>query len=294
MPDPSPSLANPGALKEWLQIYRGLTEVEPESIYDLCGLNTNLLNNLNLLNIKKLAEIPDDFVLTGKQRLQILATKQNKILIEQGKIRTFLNSLIYPLYFLDYETLAGIVPHFDGLRPYQQLPFQYSLHILEAPGGQLNQVAYLHRDDRHPAEFVTKSLMSYIGTKGSILAWNAGFEKACNTLLGTILPEYQKFYEDVNARITDLMYPFSNSYYVHKNFRGSASIKNVLPVLSPDLSYKTLNINEGGSAQRLWMEAVLYGKRGGQKEQILSDLEKYCHLDTLAMVRIYEHLNSIS
>ncbi|HUQ85085.1 MAG TPA: DUF2779 domain-containing protein [Candidatus Limnocylindrales bacterium] len=290
MPDISPSLAAYGSLKEWLGIYRGLVSVEPESIYDLCVLNTKLLSKFDELKVKKLNEIPSDFPLSGKQKQQVESVKQNRVLIEKEKIRDFLSSLIYPLYFLDYETLGGIVPYFDDLRAYQQLPFQYSLDVLETPDSEIRHFEYLHSDNSNPAEEISKNLKSQIGTTGSILAWSAGFEKSCNTLLGTILTEYKEFYEEVNNRIVDLMIPFSSSWYVDKGFGGSASIKAVLPVLAPELSYKTLGIQEGASAQRLWMEAILYGERNAEKEQILDDLIKYCGLDTLAMVEIYKHL----
>jgi len=107
------------------------------------------------------------------------------------------------------------------------------------------------------------------------------------------LPEYEKFYEDLNGRIDDLMLPFKNGLYVDARFGGSASIKNVLPVLVPKLSYKELGIQEGGSAQRSWMDAVLYGTRAAEKDQILKDLEEYCKLDTLAMVEIFKFLTNL-
>ncbi len=90
------------------------------------------------------------------------------------------------------------------------------------------------------------------------------------------------------------MMPFASDWYVDRGFHGSASIKNVLPILAPQLSYKALGIQEGGSAQRLWMEAILDGKHPDQKEKILSDLVEYCGLDTLAMVEIYEALGRVA
>src|SRR6185312_4395795 len=110
----------------------------------------------------------------------------------------------------------------------------------------------------------------HIGNKGSIITWNMGFEKSCNSLLGSLLPQHKEFFEEVNNRVVDLMIPFSNGWYVHKDFLGSASIKKVLPVLVPELSYAKLGIHEGAAAQRLWMEAILYGKRDGEKDQILA------------------------
>lgn len=210
--------------------------------------------------------------------------------IQHEEIKQFLGDLKYPLYFLDYETLMSLVPYFDGQRPYQQVPFQYSLHILQSPDAELEQREYLHRDDSDPSRPLTKQLISDIGDTGTVLVWYEAFEKARNSELGDMFPEYKGAMEAINARVVDLILPFKNKWYDDPRFEGSASIKQVLPVLCPDLSYKALGIQEGGSAQRLWMEAVLDGKRDDQKEKILNDLVEYCGLDTLAMVEIYRRL----
>lgn len=290
IPDISPSLAAMGAFGEWLTIFRGLTDVEPESIYDLFMVGADKIGKLEELKIKRLVHIHDAFPLTDKQRLQVEATKLGKEIIDTERIKKFLENLVFPLYFLDYETLSSCIPYFDGLSSYQQLPFQYSLHVLDTPNGILSHSMYLHKNNSNPAKELSESLMADIGTHGTVLAWNEGFEKSCNTSLGKLLPKFQLFYESVNSRIIDLMIPFSSSWYVHKDFGGSASLKSVLPVLVTELSYKELGIRGGNAAQRLWMEAVLDKKRDDSKDQILKDLEEYCKMDTLAMVEIYKQL----
>ena len=214
--------------------------------------------------------------------------------IQHDKVTDFLDQLKYPLYFLDYETLMSLVPYFDGHRPYQQVPFQYSLHILQSPDAELEWKEYLHRDNSDPARPLVEQLIKDIGDSGTVLVWYEGFEKARNSELGEMLPEYKKAMEAINDRVIDLMVPFKSKWYDDPRFEGSASIKQVLPVLCPELSYKDLGIQEGGSAQRLWMEAVLDDKRAGQKDQILADLIEYCKLDTLAMVEIYKKLQEIA
>lgn len=216
--------------------------------------------------------------------------KDTKPTINSNEIKSFLNELKYPLYFLDYETLMSLVPYFDGHRPYQQVPFQYSLHILQSPDAELDWKEYLHRDNSDPARPLTEQLIKDIRDSGTVLVWYEGFEKARNSELGEMLPEYKDAMEAINNRVVDLMIPFKNKWYDDPRFEGSASIKQVLPVLCPELSYKDLGIQEGGSAQRLWMEAVLDDKRADQKEQILADLIEYCKLDTLAMVEIFKKL----
>jgi len=292
-PDLSPKHAKLGAFGDWLGIYKTLADIDEYSIYNLCSPGANKIGELEELGIKHIHEIPDDFPLSEKQRNQVNATKYDKVCIDKPVIKTFLHDLKYPLYFLDYETLSSVVPYFDGLGPYKQLPFQYSLHVMEKPDGEVKHFEYLHSDNSNPVKPLSEALKSQIGTEGTVLVWYEGFEKTCNELMGLVSPEFKQFYEDLNSRVVDLMTPFSTCAYVHKDFFGSASIKKVLPVLIPELSYKDLDIHAGGAAQRLWMEAVLDGKRADEKDKVLKDLLKYCELDTLAMVRIYQHLIKI-
>ncbi len=213
--------------------------------------------------------------------------------IQHDQINNFLGDLKYPLYFLDYETMSGLIPYFDGHRPYQQVPFQYSLHVLSSPDADLQQHEYLHQENSDPSRPLTEQLIQDIGTGGTVLVWYEQFEKARNTELGGMLPEHKEAMEAINERVVDLILPFKKKWYNDPRFDGSASIKQVLPVLCPELSYKTLGIQEGGSAQRLWMEAVLDEKRTDQKEQIFADLIEYCKLDTLAMVEIFNVLRKL-
>lgn len=216
-----------------------------------------------------------------------------KPVIQHEAIKQFVGELKYPLYFLDYETLMNLVPYFDGQRPYQQVPFQYSLHILRSPDAELEWREYLHRDASDPARPLTEQLIKDVGTDGTVLVWYEAFEKSRNSELGEMFPEHKEAMEALNERVVDLIIPFKSKWYDDPRFEGSASIKKVLPVLCPELSYKTLGIQEGGSAQRLWMEAVLDGKRIDQKEQILADLLEYCKLDTLAMVEIFRVIQKL-
>ena len=286
-PSLSPSLASADGFVEWLEIYKHLTSAASDSIYNLCALKPHLVEILEQDQIIKIADIPEDIDLLPKQELQVESARLGGPIISKEKIKEYLNTFSYPLYFLDYETFASIVPYFDGLKPYQQVPFQYSLHVIDSPGAELRHMDYLHRENTNPVEELSKTLQSQVGTTGTVVTWNMSFEKSCNILLGRLVPEYSDFYEQFNERIVDLMLPFSRCWYVDKGFYGSASIKHVLPVLVPELSYMALDIHEGSSAQRLWMEAVLDGKRDEEKENILNNLVEYCGLDTLAMVVRY-------
>lgn len=292
-PDISPLYADKKSFGDWLDIYKHMKSPKPGSIFELCQMDAKTIQNLQTNNITLIKDIPADFVMKPKQRLQVEALQQGHPTVDIDKIKEFLNSFTYPLYFFDYETLGSLVPYFDGLKPYQQLPFQYSLHILDSPDGELRHEEFLHSDSANPSEPLTKALISHIGNKGTVITWSMGFEKSCNSLLGELVTKHTKFYAELNERIVDLMTPFSRNWYIDAGFCGSASIKKVLPVLIPSLSHKDLDISDGSSAQRLWMEAVLDGKRESEKDQILSDLVEYCKLDTLAMVEIYRRLKEL-
>lgn len=296
MPDPSPSFCKLNSTSDWLTIYKSMLGVTKGdgSIYDIYSPNTTLIRRCEELEIASLSDIPLDLdQLSEKQTWQLKAHKEDKIFTDKKKIGTFLKKVKYPIYFLDYETLSSVVPYFDGHKPYQQVPFQYSLHIIEKPGTEPKHIEYLHKENSDPVMPLSESLAYNIGPKGSVLVWWEGFEKSCNQQMGEMCPKYKKFYEDVNNRVVDLIEPFFNYYYVDKKFGGSSSIKDVLPVIAPELSHKDLDISEGGAAQRLWMEAILDEKRPKEKEKILRDLWDYCELDTLAMVKIWEFLNKI-
>ena len=292
MPDPSPRHAGLGSFSAWLEIYNILNpRLDPYSIYKLCTPGAMRIGELEDEGIQTIGDIPDDENLTVKQRYQVQATQLGTRIIKHDEIETFLETFQYPLYFFDYETLASVVPAFDGMRPYQQVPFQYSLHILQSPTAPLEHREFLHTENTSPVPHLVEQLKRDIGTTGSVVVWYQGFEKGCNTTLAELMPEHREFLYALNDRIVDLMIPFSEGWYVDKDFFGSASIKAVLPVLVPELSYKDLAIHDGGTAQNTWMSTVLGGKNQDRKDTIMKDMRTYCTLDTLAMVKIWEILS---
>ena len=173
------------------------------------------------------------------------------------------------------------------------MPFQYSLHVLSKPQAKLQHYEFLADKYADPAHDLAKSLSKIIKSKGNVIAWNASFEMGCNEEMGKRYPKYKKFFQSVNKRMYDLMMIFRNGYYVHKDFQGSASLKKVLPVLVPKLSYQELNISEGGTASDSWREMIEPDTSAKDKKQIYNDLLKYCELDTMAMVEILQALEKI-
>mgnify|MGYP003349493992 CR=1 FL=1 len=252
-------------------------------------------------NIFRIEDILEHIEFSEIQTNQINAHVTGRATIQADKIASELESLVYPLYFIDYETFPSAIPRFDGFSPYQQIPFQYSLHIVESPETMDKPIhkEFLHTASDDPSQLFTQSLMRDIGKIGSIIVWNKKFESGINEQLARRVPSIKSFIKDVNSRMYDLMDIFSKQYYVHKDFQGSTSIKYVLPVLAPELSYKKLEIKEGGTASLRWNEMTLGVTTEGtpispaEKQKIAENLRTYCELDTRAMYEIWRKLNEI-
>lgn len=291
MPDISPRYLKQASLSEWLEILSLVRGDLPRySIYNISRINPAKIAMLEDMGVEVMEDIPLDFELSEAQEKQVNAVRTGERTIDKGEIQEFLSSFKFPLHFFDYETLSGVIPAFDGTRPYQQVPFQYSLHIQEKPGGSLSHKEFLHTENTNPVpELLEQMKRDFLGG-GSIVSWNMRFEADRNKEMALMYPEYASFLEDINARMVDLMIPFSKGWFVDKDFFGSASLKAVLPVLAPELSYKELEISHGGMAQRAWMQTVLGGANKDTKDEIMVNLKKYCALDTYAMYAVYKNL----
>ncbi len=292
---PDYSLLNCSNFYAWLPIWRHLNQDLPaESIYNLCRLDAKLMKQLGAKGITRIADITADIILKPQQMAQLMTTRRGTPSIHKQRIADRLGELAYPIYFLDYETIFPSIPAYNGTRPYQQIPFQYSLHILDAPNGQLSQKEFLARGQADPVPELLAHLQADLGLVGSVVVWNKSFEMGVNDSMGRRFPAYRSYLKGVNKRVFDLMEIFSNQLYVDAGFHGSASIKKVLPVLIKDLSYDELVIKEGMTASNRWYQTAKGEIVGGDAELVYADLIKYCGLDTLAMVRIFEFLSRLA
>lgn len=165
--------------------------------------------------------------------------------------------------------------------------------VIESPGTEVKHLEYLHNQATDPMPGLLVQLKQDIGINGTVLTWNMSYEKGCNDRMAELFPEYADFLADLNDRIDDLMTPFAKMWFFDKDFFGSASVKKVLPVLAPELSYKELNVSDGLLARRIWTQTVLEGKNRERRPMIMDDLSRYCTLDTFAMVRILEELQKL-
>ena len=263
-------------------------DIPDYSIYDLCGgLKQEKVNELVGKGVLLMTDIPEGYGLSGTQLHQIKLAKKKGDDIFKPAIEAELNDFVFPLYFLDYETISSPIPLFDGTKPWQKIPMQYSLHVLNKPGGKLKHYEYLHTSKEPPFEPIAKRLREQIGDKGTVIAWYMSFEKGRNTEIGEMVPKYKNFMTDLNNRMYDLMIIFKKSYDDYR-FKGSFSLKAVLPALLPKYSYKDLDIQGGGDAMD-----VIYNLVFGEvknKEQLKKWTLDYCERDTLVMVKLYEFL----
>lgn len=260
------------------------------SVYSL--FKDDKLLELTKKNIIRVQDIPENFELTEKQKIDIYAYKKNELHIEKDNIRTFLDSLHYPLYFLDYETVSLAIPVYDNSSPYQQVPFQFSLHSQEYPGGPLQHIMFLHEEQEDPREKLVACLIENCGKHGSVLVYYKSFEVTRNKELAALFPEQAEALLAINERVVDLWVPFSERYLYAPAMNSSASIKQVLPAFVPAMSYADLDIKEGGAASRLYGDFVK-GKLGAsEKEKLMAGLRVYCEQDTLAMVKLLDVLQN--
>lgn len=194
-----------------------------------------------------------------------------------------------PAYFLDFETIQFSVPIWKGTRPYQQIPFQFSLHILNADG-ELSSQAFLDLSGNDPSMPFSEALVAACGSEGPIFVYNAGFEGARIRELADRFPNFASDLLAIKDRLVDLL-PVTRSHYYHPSQKGSWSIKAVLPAVAADLSYEALEgVQNGGMAMEAYLEAIFPYTEPCHKAAIERQLLAYCGLDTFAMVRLWQFL----
>lgn len=263
---------------------RGL--VTPQHpIGEIYRLSPGMLEQLQLSNIVGVSDIPDSFPLNNLQSVVRESVKENRHILH-GDVQGPLARLTPPIHHLDFETFAPALPRFAGTRPFEAIPFLFSVHR-ENEGNAPTHVDYLHEGMDDPRPRLVEELISALGQKGSICTYS-GYERTVIDALARALPEQADALRAIRSRLFDLLNLLRSTYY-HPDFHGSFSIKRVLPVLCPDLSYKDLGIEDGQSAAHEYMRALEENDLQ-VRQRIFKDLRAYCELDTLAMVRLKEAL----
>jgi hypothetical protein len=270
---------------------RKLWKLPDPSVFDIPHLGAEKRDELIERDILSLEAVPPDAELgsQGERFLRLYRTGAKEIDLES--IRRWLDALRFPLYFLDFETDAPAVPRLPGLGPFGSIPFQFSLHIIHQDGRVDEAEGFLHEDPSDPRSAIAHALLEQISPEGSIIAYNASFEKRVIGQLAEFLPDLNPALGSVHTRFADLLDVF-RKYYIDPAFKGSNSIKAVLPVICPELSYAVLDVHNGEDAQVAWSRLIACDD-AEERRALAAALRSYCGLDTLAMVKLYEHLKSL-
>lgn len=212
--------------------------------------------------------------------------------IDKDKIKAFLDTLTYPIYHLDFETFQLAVPEWEGCKPYEQIPFQYSLHI-EHEDGRLEHKEFLAKEGTDPRRALAESLCKDIPASVCCLAYNMSFERRVILGLSELYPDLEEHLLSIRENMHDLMIPFQKQYYYTEAMQGSYSIKYVLPALcpgDPELDYHNLDqIHNGSEASAAFADMVNHTP--DEIAELRANLLKYCGLDTYAMVKVLGKLH---
>lgn len=235
--------------------------------------------------LQRMVDLPVGVELSDPQQRQVAGAKHGTVTLDRPALKAFVAGLKYPLHHFDFETFGPAVPLYDRTRPYQQVPFQYSIHIQDEPGSVPVHREFLADGVGDPREALVRQLLQDISPQGDILAYHASFERDRLKELARDLPKYAAPLEGLIARLKDLEIPFTKGWYYVPAMNGRSSIKAVLPALVPELSYKDLVVQEGGTASLLYTQLAT-GQYTGDVLKLREDLLAYCEMDTLAMVKV--------
>jgi hypothetical protein len=265
--------------------------IPEDSVFNLRGRGVDKFA-LYYQGIIQQEHIPPD-VLNSRQRFQVESTLNQRDHINTKAVRKFIDGIWYPLCFLDFETFMDAIPPFDGCRPYQQIPFQYSLHIQVTPDSDLRHHEYLAEPGTDPRKGLLDTLLERIPEGACIIAWNQSFEIGVLRRLAEFFPDSRDQVELWIENFIDLMQPFKSRDIYLWQAKGSYSIKPILPLLAPELSYENLEgVANGGDAMEAWHRMISLDDPA-EVARIRNALLEYCKLDTLAMVRILERMRGM-
>lgn len=277
----------------WKYCSRHLPE---KSVFNLYRMNFGKKIEYYLHGVISFEQLKNE-TLNEKQQMQVNCTLNDTIYINKVEIAKFLYTLSYPLYFLDFETMQPVVPEYQGTHPYQQIPFQYSLHYIEEEGGELMHKEFLGVSGEDPRRSIAESLCRDIPMDVCSTAYNKAFECSRLTELAESFPDLAEHLLNIRDHIIDLLVPFQSGWYYIPAMGGSFSIKSVLPALfpeDPELDYHNLagSVHNGGEAMSIFPK--IRDMTPEQQQAARKSLLEYCCLDTLAMVKVWQKLKEVS
>jgi hypothetical protein len=242
--------------------------------------------------ITRVQDLPRDTPVNAKQQIQLRAIRSRRAQVDRDALREFLDGLEYPLHFLDFETINPAIPVWDITSPYQQVPFQFSLHIVNSPGGKPTHHGFFAEGTADPRPEILALLKRHLGQRGSIVAYSASFEKNVLRACGEVYPAFASWWARAESRVVDLLQPFRSFHYYHPDQCGSASLKAVLPALTGK-GYADMEIADGATASQEFLRITFGEASAAEHRKVRAALEKYCALDTEGMVWIVKALDRL-
>jgi hypothetical protein len=270
--------------------WKHVHEIE-NSIFTLARVGTRAWS-LFRKGIHRNDEIPPGFRLSEAQRIQIEAERTGAPHVDRVRVQDFLDSLRYPLHLLDFETFQTAIPRIEGTRPYQQIPFLFSLHVLGSLRARPSHASWLWDGSGDPLREMLEQLRSNTGGEGSIISYNAGFETARIAECVDANPQFREWWQQAAPRVVDLYAPFRAFAVYVPSQHGSASMKQVLPAISGK-GYKGLAIQDGTQASAAFLRIAFGNAAPEERARVRQDLEEYCGLDTLGMRDIIQGLHRL-
>jgi hypothetical protein len=263
------------------------------SVREFFGGDFKKIEELDALGITTIQDIPDNYPLTERQTKTIWSIKNQSPYLKPENIKRYLDRLNYPLYYFDFETINPRLPPFDHTSPGQVVPFQFSLDIQTEKGGPLQHHDFLTEGPGDPRPALTEAVCAWLGERGTIIAYYMAFEKSVIEGLARLFPHRRRQLKALLPRFWDALVPFQHDY-IHPAAGGSASLKAVLPALVPSLSYKTLEIQDGMEASRVYETYVMGGIGDEAWQKKRPAMLAYCGLDTRGMVDLVRELYRVS
>jgi predicted RecB family nuclease len=254
----------------------------------LPNISAKKIEELAQLGITSIHNIPDDFLLSDRQRIACTSVESGQPWFGP-ELRGELEALEYPLCFMDFETVYPALPRFPGLRPYDHVPFQWSVHRMERPGDEPQHFEFLAEEGSDPRVPFVESLIAAVEGAKTVVVYNESFEKTRLQELAHFLPEHAEALNAIRDRVWDLLACVRRNVY-HPAFAGSYSLKSVLPALVPDMTYQGLEVAHGGDAVLAYEKIVDPDTPPEERKRLREALLRYCGQDTLSLIKIHKRL----
>ncbi len=264
------------------------------NVFDVAGMNFDKKLKMCEKGIVSFEDLQERGGLTNEKSLRQIDhyLNEREDYVDKAKIREFLDTLSYPIYFLDFEGMQPAVPLFAGTKPYQQIAFQYSLHYIEEPGGQLKHKEFLATSGVDPRREVAQALCRDIPKDVCVIAYNKSYECGRIKEMAEAFPDLAEHLQNIKENVRDVMNPFRSGHYYNRAMEDSYSIKYVLPALYPDdpsLDYHNLDgVHNGTEAMDIFPRIQDMPEKEQKKAR--ESLLAYCKLDTYAMVKVWKKL----